>query len=468
MYIRILSIALLGLCSNLYADQFHYKNFLIGDRAIGLGGAYTAISDDASGVYYNPAGTAFALNNDISGSANAFYTSKATYKNAIADNDFTENSSGSVPSFFGGLQKLDNYKQGLVFAFGVYLNNNELKDQNDLYDKDINLGTPSPCTDGLARKPVLLKRFHRTANQRASTMNISGSLAYRVMPRLAVGVALNYIKIEELVQEYQDTKNTSSECVGGASTDFYLLQTQNIRQKVTGEGIQPVISVQAILGDRFSWGLTFKMAHYLTQKFELDSESRSTKTSVANQDSIDNAASTGAGANVNNGDDTILAQVNGEIRAQKPLGTPPYEIGTGFAFFYSPRFLLSLDVSYTSAVKDAEEITGLGSIYAKDAVTNYAAGLEFYILPFLPLRVGYFTNNDARPKLNADSTGQRDHIDYNGGSLFLSWVQPSSQLGAGVVYQQGTGEAQKITRSKTIQKVSASSITLAVSATHSL
>ena len=55
----------------LKADQFHYANFLIGERAMGLGGAFTAVADDASGIFYNPAGLGFALNSDISGSANA-------------------------------------------------------------------------------------------------------------------------------------------------------------------------------------------------------------------------------------------------------------------------------------------------------------------------------------------------------------------------------------------------------------
>jgi long-chain fatty acid transport protein len=95
------------------ADQFHYGNVLIGTRAVGLGGAFGAVADDASGVYYNPAGLAFALSNDISGSANAFYTKESKYKSTLCGEDFVEASSGSVPSFFGGLQKLDRYVEGL-------------------------------------------------------------------------------------------------------------------------------------------------------------------------------------------------------------------------------------------------------------------------------------------------------------------------------------------------------------------
>ncbi len=38
------------------ADDTHYQDFVVGGRAVGLGGAFTSIADDPSGLYYNPAG----------------------------------------------------------------------------------------------------------------------------------------------------------------------------------------------------------------------------------------------------------------------------------------------------------------------------------------------------------------------------------------------------------------------------
>ena len=37
----------------LHADNAHYKNMLIGERAATMGGSYVAISDDSTGCYYN-------------------------------------------------------------------------------------------------------------------------------------------------------------------------------------------------------------------------------------------------------------------------------------------------------------------------------------------------------------------------------------------------------------------------------
>ncbi len=36
------------------ADTFQNVNGFFGERAAGMGGAYSAISDDVSGTYYNP------------------------------------------------------------------------------------------------------------------------------------------------------------------------------------------------------------------------------------------------------------------------------------------------------------------------------------------------------------------------------------------------------------------------------
>ncbi len=42
--------------TNARADDTHYQDFVVGDRAVVLGGAFTSIANDASGVYFNPAG----------------------------------------------------------------------------------------------------------------------------------------------------------------------------------------------------------------------------------------------------------------------------------------------------------------------------------------------------------------------------------------------------------------------------
>ena len=40
-----------------HADDTHHQDYLLGSRAVGLGGAFTALGSDASGIFYNLLGS---------------------------------------------------------------------------------------------------------------------------------------------------------------------------------------------------------------------------------------------------------------------------------------------------------------------------------------------------------------------------------------------------------------------------
>ena len=54
------------------AGSSTYQDVLVGERASGMGGAFTALADDASAAYYNPAGLATVGSQNLSLSANVF------------------------------------------------------------------------------------------------------------------------------------------------------------------------------------------------------------------------------------------------------------------------------------------------------------------------------------------------------------------------------------------------------------
>ncbi len=477
---------------NAFADQFHYNNFIVGDRAIGLAGSYAGISDDAAGLYYNPAGLAFALSNDVSGSANAFYKRTQRYVKAVGDKDFEEKSGGSLPSFFGGLQKIDNVSKGLVFAFGVYTADSELKDQNDLIEGQ-NLGKPggyilsngatvndadgNPKTyaycynsatnaKGSERPDIVLSRFHRTVTQRASTVYAGAAVGWRLTSNLSMGAGLNFVTVEELVQEYQDTRNKTSVCLSdGTYSDSSFQLGQNIRQSLGASGLQATLGLQYAFLSRFSFGLALKAGRYVAQQLTQSVEKQTAEISAADQSTVDSNSAVGK-ETVVAGFAKVLQGISSASLKKKPLGSVPPEARAGLAYFASTRLLFSSDVTYVGAVKDTQMIGDTLNLYEKEAVMNYSVGTEYYLYPSVPFRVGYFTNNDARPKVSKNKANQRDHVDYQGATIFLSWVQPNSQLGAGLVLQTGTGQAQK-TGGYDVQKVVASSQTFTFSATHS-
>lgn len=417
------------------ADQYHYQNVLIGDRAIGLGGAYAGVSDDASGVFYNPAGLAFALSNDISGSANAFYSKEYTYKKTFCDFDYVENSSGSLPSFFGGLQKLDDVADGLVFAFGIYAIDQELRDQNDIFEN---------CDYGNAR----ISRLHRAQNMRASTFFYTAAAAMRITSNFSVGLALSFFQVDELFQDYQDIR-----ILGASGSDIIINTTsQNVRQQLEATGLEPNIGVQWAATSRLSIGLNIRKGMYFSQKYSFDGESR--RIQENNSTTPDE-----------NGyrDGKILTGIS-KFEKDEPLGDMPLKMRAGMALFATTRLLWTLDVMYFGASK-APDSQGL-KLYDRESVLNYATGVEYYMTPTMPIRAGFFTNNDARPEVVSGKTDQLDHVDFMGMTLFLAWTQPNSQISFGVVQQIGSGKAQKVGGIPDIQDVEASSRTWAFSATH--
>ena len=440
-WIPVASFALsLVTAAKLHADQYHYNNVLIGDRAMGLGGAFCGVADDASGVLYNPAGLAFALSNDISGSANALYKKRVVYKKTIGDSDFTEKSEGTLAPFFGGLQKLDNVWPGLVVAFGMFNTDSELKDQDDKIEAP-DLG---------------IVRFHRTVNLRASTQGFGLAAAKRVTSTVALGLGLNYLWVDELVQEYQDAH--TSFAISKENHLIYQILTQNIRQRLVVKVLQPTLGVQWAATGKLSVGVHLKFPLVMSQSFEngqevtrsyVDSglavpddhfnDSKGTSTRVVKRDLVE----TESDKNTN------------------PIGKYPSEYRLGIGYFASTRFLYTLDVI---SVSEAE---GDVTLYKRQSVLNFATGAEYYITPSVPLRLGLFSNNDARAKLKAETKNQPDHIDYLGGSVFFAWVQPNSAISLGAVFQKGSGKAQKIANQVKTQDVTAFSQTIAFSASHS-
>ncbi|MBF0442632.1 MAG: hypothetical protein HQK54_12065 [Oligoflexales bacterium] len=436
----VFGIALLGiyLSSEGFSDQYHYANIIIGDRAMGLGGAYCGVADDASGVYYNPAGLAFALNNDISGSANAFYNRRITYKKTIGESNFVEKSGGTMAPFLGGLQKLDNIHQGLVSAFGFYTTDSDLKDQDDYI----------PVTPELG-----IRRFHRAVNFRASTGGIAVAAAKRLTPNFAAGFSIHYLSINELLQEYQDSESLWSAKKTDPTAPIYVLEVMNSRQYLTATGLAPSLGMQWALSPDFSLGLNVKFPTITAEKLDYSIERtknyRDGDSNVLTDENIP-AAERGK----------VVRAIATQQTVKKPLGKIPTEFRLGAAWFATTRILWTFDITSFSATK------GDISLYERKSVMNYASGFEYYVTSSIPIRFGLFTNSDARPEPVSNKTDQPDHIDYTGMSLFFAWVQPNSQIALGGIAQNGTGKSQKLAGSSKIQNVEAVSTTLAFSATH--
>ncbi|MBL0264307.1 MAG: hypothetical protein IPQ05_10590 [Leptospiraceae bacterium] len=110
------------------ADTFQNINGFFGERAAGMGGAYSAISDDVSGTYYNPGGTAFAQNSYYSINASSYNQIKVNHKNLFGPGqNYRRNSRNYLPNFIGFIKKDGKW----TYGFSVLNPINQSFDQSD-------------------------------------------------------------------------------------------------------------------------------------------------------------------------------------------------------------------------------------------------------------------------------------------------------------------------------------------------
>ena len=93
-----------------------------------MGGTFVAISDDPTGVFYNPAGLVFGFENYISVSANTYNVSSKTYQNIFPGQDYNFHSTSLIPNFFGFSQ---SYGKSSKLAFAIFVPDSDRLDQDD-------------------------------------------------------------------------------------------------------------------------------------------------------------------------------------------------------------------------------------------------------------------------------------------------------------------------------------------------
>jgi long-chain fatty acid transport protein len=393
--------------AGLSSADYNYNNDLIGDRATGFAGAFTAISDDPSGAYYNPAGLSFAAENQISLSVNTYKSKKVVYEKAIGGNkSYDQNLESFYPSFFGVVQSLGEIK--IAFTF---LNiNNEILDQDNYY-KNIDLPQPN----GAVPKVDFNINYNNTDN----TMMAGLSTSMLITKSFTIGLTVYGLRRRQEqisnqiihVKEYPDLPDTAAD-ESVVMKNTYVHQSNYITD--VAWGIAPRLGFQFMPSDYFSLGLSVGRGIILYHQ-------RSTQSF----------------------DDSSLARITGdtldrnkdEITKNSDL---PYNVRTGIAWFPSNKLVISGDI-----------IADLGDKnYSSDVenTINFALGLEYYLTNAIPVRTGFFTNFANTPPLEGKApvgSDNRDmHADLFGISLSLSWQSRNSSITLGGFYQFGSGKAE--------------------------
>lgn len=379
MLISVFVLVLSSTCS--LADEFHYINSNVGDRASGMAGAYTAVSDDSAGCYYNPAGLALAPGNKFSASVNAINTSTKTYKGIFTGvsgekMDWDQESFSLMPNYFGIIQKFGPGMVGFSYA------------SPDSFDRQQEQSFSNIASGSIGT----ISRYTINMNDFDKVYLFGPSYAQSINSSLSFGATLYYY--------YRDTQIITNQFIEAANGDEYII---NNYQTKTEYGLQPIIGVLWEPVDTIALGLSF------SKRLITDSDSE-----------IQTIANSGA--------DFTLTPWTSKEKAKMPLVT-----SLGVAWFYSPSFLLSADLKYF------EKIDG------KEDVLNVAIGTEYYINDSIALRCGAYTdiaNTQEIPSSLQPGDNYDENFDIYGTSGSITFFSKKSSITLGFVYSFGSGESQ--------------------------
>lgn len=405
------------LISEATADQYHYNNIVIGDRAAGMGGAYTAIADDPSGLFYNPAGIIYATTHKISASANAFHTTTTTYKSVIGGNDWIRSSTTLTPNFFGITRPLGKGTFGFSYAVTDSLKEN----QDQVFNSLPNIPD--------------IESYSINFNNNDTTYKIGPSYSLELTPSLSFGATLYYHSRE------RETITNQVVTIDSVADDR---EWQNYYYETTEGGLNPIVGIIWSPADELSLGLTIRQTIVLS--------SQSSGQSTCAGDTLTDYA----GTNCLNNQTTIAGA--GESTDTKRLH--PVIISFGAAWFASKELLVSGDVKHHMATT-AEAFSPFPG---RNAVTNISLGVEYYLNSSYALRTGYYTNYANTPALSSTITsGQEPNIDITGLTFSLSKFTPNSSITFGMNYATGSGQSQLST---TINNVDIETITAYMSTSY--
>jgi long-chain fatty acid transport protein len=380
------------------ADDCNFRPYLIGSRAAGMGGAFTALSDDGSGAYYNPGGVAFVKTPQLSLSGSVYGLSRGTYADMLGDgHDFTYSGIQTLPTATAGLYRFDGGApdRAHVVGFGVYV-----PDAVSIDDRD---------TVGSKQNAFMFSKQEQTV--------WAGVVyAYRWGP-LGIGVA-GFFQFR--------TASTTADFTAVNADDASVFATVSTRMDSTTYGGLGALGLRWDVTDQVHLG-----ASVYTPAWGGGKRREFIRLAVAGAQ----GPGTAGGIVVINEDDLHASP------------TTPLRVQAGGAWTYGP-LTLAADVVFLAprTVHDDEDrmADGLDNMVVRNFAVNGSIGAEFVINDTVPLRAGFFTDFAATqtptsgPSTNVNAANT-SHIHRFGGSLSVGYRTEHTSTDVGATVSGGVG-----------------------------
>ncbi len=230
----VLLVSVNVLHASIALAQANYQPFPLGERAVGLGGAFTGLADDESGSFYNPAGPAFAKGDSLSLTANFYGIVMGTFTGGFGGSgDFSYGTINLVPATSSSLFHIgpasDDELSPWVLCINVYAPGN------------FNLDNRQTIVQGP-------KSFTMRRTQRDRQLFAGPTIARRMGARWSLGVSLfGSIHLSEL---------EGSNVLG--STDPPIVTEVTYAESSTNVGLMGSAGIRFLPTDHISLGFSVR------------------------------------------------------------------------------------------------------------------------------------------------------------------------------------------------------------------
>ena len=412
----------------LAADN-NYQDFLVGGRAIGLGGAFTATANDVTSLLYNPAGLSFveATSAQLSTSLYGIERGSLEEFSSVLFDDYGNirvdlSDVTVVPSSAGAVRSLGRTRWGTnhSLAFGLLV--------------------PSYRTSSLSSRAGVDEDGQNSSyNRRTTDRELWSAVGYglEIDPTFRVGIAGYYIFRSMVDTEEASISETGVE--SGGLGRFALTSSE-----VT------VSSGSLLLGAGLHW------QPYPNLRMGLFASLPS--TAVHSEGAIRTVRSGAYSRCPTSEPCDEVERILEPFFEERDVS----DLGSGFGIapmlrfgiaYEKPRwFLLAADVVYYGAIDYAllrdsqaqsvpDNFVPFSNSIERNAVVNFHLGGEYWILPDVTVAAGVFSNRSTAPDVPnqpvADALAQ---INMYGLSFSTSYTDGRSTTWIGAMYSYGLGE----------------------------
>ena len=411
-------LIILGVCGaphHVWADDTHYQDYPIGGRAAGLGGAFTALADDPSGVFFNPAGLVDQRRHSIQISTNLYGLEIAdSFFNAVGrvadfDTVFAElNVVPSAAAFAGVLQEDENKAPRTSYGLGVFVPS----------FRSLNVQTSSQVNSDETICDTVT--YNRSLSDRTFMLGAAGG--HRLDERWSVGASL--------FVAYRTLRETEDVACSAGSNRFSTAST-NVDLAVAA--MLANFGVKARIGDRWRFGATFSTP----------------SARIFNVGRV--AVQRGSALSEDIPPEFFARELSGLTADTRFSPT----VRLGGAYIVPDTATLTLDLQFHAGTEydlytlppgseDVDAAITTVRRIERNPVLNVSAGVEYLFVKEFSVSFGLFSNFSSAPPIEGGvgQTFRRDQlarVHAAGGSLVLGFFNEYTLTRVGGIVSYGDG-----------------------------